>query len=405
MVNSSVYIFGNLSNGYAQYPDNYAKKIFQEFYHQASAKSQIAIHRDDNLMYYGYIRKLDENSQYIGFCVVLNGVMLSKIRKLFPLFEDAVEKMVLKGDIIGFDDKAKIVTKVSAFTDKPQEISRVVSMIRQGIDDLRTQMKALPPVDYSISNRERKVFDVSEPSKNITDASVKYGYTYIMKGDGCNTSSLSGYQEVLENLSKQNIEYSQKLRELTNKYNKLNQQKKQYRNIIVLCLILVACGIGLYFLNGNLESTKETLGQTQWENIKKEKTIKQQNDTIGSLQANVSHLETSLSSEQTKRIEAEKKLSALSDACSNLQPIIIKSTSFNFTTGQLSFDYFGFVDRTITLSVKAYGNGMNYSNSTSFYVQKGLHSSSIYVSDALYPNVYYSFELLIGGKIIGGGIH
>ena len=60
MVNSSIYIFGSFDNGYTQYPDNYAKEIYQNFFAQARSKSQIVIHRDKELMYYGYIRQLDK---------------------------------------------------------------------------------------------------------------------------------------------------------------------------------------------------------------------------------------------------------------------------------------------------------------------------------------------------------
>ncbi len=45
------------------------KEIYQNFFAQARSKSQIVIHRDKELMYYGYIRQLDKYSQYIGFCV------------------------------------------------------------------------------------------------------------------------------------------------------------------------------------------------------------------------------------------------------------------------------------------------------------------------------------------------
>ena len=51
-MNSSVYVFGNFGTGYTQYPECYAQEIFYKFVEQASASSQIVIHRDVNLMYY-----------------------------------------------------------------------------------------------------------------------------------------------------------------------------------------------------------------------------------------------------------------------------------------------------------------------------------------------------------------
>ena len=64
-MNNSVYIFGNLSKGYTQYPDeNFSAAIFQKFYTKVKATTQIAIHRDGNLMYYAYIRCI-EQGKYI----------------------------------------------------------------------------------------------------------------------------------------------------------------------------------------------------------------------------------------------------------------------------------------------------------------------------------------------------
>lgn len=71
-MNISVYLFGEFSVGYSQYPNDYAKIIFESFAKSAQATTQITIHRDGDLMYYGYIRKM-ENAEYLGVCVVVNG--------------------------------------------------------------------------------------------------------------------------------------------------------------------------------------------------------------------------------------------------------------------------------------------------------------------------------------------
>ena len=59
----------------------------------------------------------------------------------------------------------------------------------------------------------------------------------------------------------------------------------------------------------------------------------------------------------------------------------------------------------MTLVVKAFDGEYSFSNSTSFLVEKGHHSSSIYLSRNLDDSRWYSFELLIGNKIVGGDRH
>ena len=208
MVNSSIYIFGSFDNGYTQYPDNYAKEIYQNFFAQAMSKSQIVIHRDKELMYYGYIRQLDKHSQYIGFCVLLNGMMLTNVSNLFTVFENAIAEMVSRGDIIAFNEQGDIVSTTNSLANKLQEVNAVTAIIRNGMDGMESYTKSLPPVNYSISNTEKKVFAYSDSNDVIIDASYKYAYTYVTKDKGCDTASLSGYKGVIRKLHKEKDELS-----------------------------------------------------------------------------------------------------------------------------------------------------------------------------------------------------
>ena len=208
MVNSSIYIFGAFDNGYTQYPDNYAKEIYQNFFAQARSKSQIVIHRDKELMYYGYIRQLDKYSQYIGFCVLLNGMMLTNVSNLFTVFENAIAEMVSRGDIIAFNEQGDIVSTTNSLANKLQEVNAVTAIIRNGIDGMDSYTKSLPPVNYSISNTEKKVFAYSDSNDTIIDASYRYAYTYVAKDKGYNTASLSGYKGIIRKLHKEKDELS-----------------------------------------------------------------------------------------------------------------------------------------------------------------------------------------------------
>ncbi len=326
MLNSSIYIFGSFDNGYTQYPDNYAKEIYLNFFAQARSKSQIVIHRDKELMYYGYIRQLDKYSQHIGFCVLLNGMMLTNVSNLFTVFENAIAEMVSHGDIIAFNEQGDIVSTTNSLANKLQEVNAVTAIIRNGIDGMDSYTKSLPPVNYSISNTEKKAFAASDSNDAIIDASYRYAYTYVVKDKGCDTTSLSGYKGVIRKLHKEKDELSSEYGKLKTQYDKLNKQKKQYKNVIILCLIVVFCGIGLFFLNDTLNSTQQTLEQAQNENIQKGKTIQRLNSNIKFLNVNISNLKFLLSLEQSKREEAETELNTLKNIYMEQQPLFIKST-------------------------------------------------------------------------------
>ena len=67
-MNCSVYIFGELSSGYTQYPEDSSSHILNRLITNCKATTQLVIRRDDNLMYYSYVRKL-ENNKYVGISI------------------------------------------------------------------------------------------------------------------------------------------------------------------------------------------------------------------------------------------------------------------------------------------------------------------------------------------------
>lgn len=94
-MNISVYLFGEFSTGYSQYPIDYTSSIFHSFSNKAKSNTQIAIHRDRDLMYYAYVRKM-ENGKNFGICCVLNGMMLTQVDGLFNLFETAMSIQIAR---------------------------------------------------------------------------------------------------------------------------------------------------------------------------------------------------------------------------------------------------------------------------------------------------------------------
>lgn len=76
--------------------------------------------------------------------------------------------------------------------------------------------------------------------------------------------------------------------------------------------------------------------------------------------------------ERSKREETETELNTLKNIYMEQQPLFIKSTSFNFNSGYLSFEYYGYYEKTVTLGVRAFDGNYSYSNSTTFNVEKDI---------------------------------
>lgn len=404
-MNLSVYIFGNLSSGYTQYPNDYAKSIFEKFYQNSQATTQIAIHRDGDLMYYGYIRKL-ENRNYLGLCTVINGKMLAQIDQLFGIYEGVIESMVRNGYLIHFNDNGEISSRVDQLYENSEEIDLISASLQSSFDRLESYSRQLPAVSYATSKDSVNSYYVLDNLDEIIKSSYTNGYTYIYKSKGFNTAQLNSYKGVLSKAYKDKKELTEKYEKLQAEHAKTLKQKKQFKFVLILFVVLLGCAIGLFSLNDNLNITRDALSSAN-------DTISMQNDSLSSKTVQISNLHTenhelerSRQAEESRRLEAENNLEDFKSKIRNRQPFIVKSTSFSFSSGYLSFDYYGMTEGNVSIMVKAFNDsGESYTNKANIYIEEGDNSSSIYVSRNLDRDKWYSFELLKDNVILGGDRH
>ena len=377
-MNSSIYIFGNLGSGYTQYPDDYAIDIYQNFVKNAKAQSQIIIHRDNGLIYYGYLRKLDVESQFIGFCVLLNGLMLSRIDSLFSIFENAVSDIVARGEILSLNMRGEVFSQVINLYDHQQEIERITSIIKYGFADLEKDALKLPPVDYSIAKDEVKTFLANDNNEDIVKASWKYGFTCVLKSEDYDSQSLKSYKSMITQLSQEKDHLASEFSNLKTKYDKLVEQKKNYKKIIALCTLIAISGVALFLLKGSLDSTRNNLETTRTE-------LEQKKNEIHRLNNVVSDLEVTLKDESSRRKRAENELSDIKE----IMPILIQDVEianvdvdgvFDTNYGESIYSsstmylkpkisYIGIVERdSISLDIKFYTpSGMSRGSSSPSY--------------------------------------
>ena len=355
-------------------------------------------------MYYGYIRKLQQD-RYIGLCVVLNSLILQRIDRLFPLYENQISNIVTNGKLIHFSEQGELVTSVEKLYLNQEEIEILTESLRAGFNGLERHCVALPTVSYGTTKDSSRDFAVDDDQDEIFKSSYTNGYTYIYKSKGFNTAQLNSYKEVLCKSYKEKQELQAKLETLEKEHAKTLRQKKQYRFVSILFVILLGCAIGLFSLNDNLNLTRHALSNAK-------DTISMQNDSLNARSRKISDLclrndklNTLYLTEIKKRTDVEKKYEGLQKIVTGRQPFIIKKTSFKFATGYLTIEYYGLTEGSVDIQVKAYRSGEAYSNTASIYVYKGDNTATVYLSSRLNGSEWYSFEVLQGNVIIGGSRH
>ncbi len=246
-MNSSVYIFGKLSSGYTQYPDDGSREIFQKFYSSAKATTQLCIRRSGNLIYYGYIRKLEGN-QYIGLCVLLNDYLHKSLNKLFDLFENTFFQMVSKGLLIHYDEKGNIISTISHLYEHPEEIKLLASSLKGGFDQMDAYCSKLPPVDFSVTSDSVKQFSIRDDNyADILKSTYTNGYTIVYKSHDYQSEQLNSFSAKLAQSYKEKSELKNQVSELKSKVNKLQQQKRNTRWVGILAVATAILGLILWF--------------------------------------------------------------------------------------------------------------------------------------------------------------
>ena len=214
-MNATVYVFSKLNGKYSQYPDDYTREPFDKFQSLSGAGAKMVIHREGDLMYYGYIRQLTRKEDYMGFCILLNGVMLTGIEPLAVLFEKVY-------------DAANVFFTV-------EMAESVSAMIKEGV--AKIECKALPPVVYGISRDMTKVFvDEDGNKEEIVRAVAMYPYVVLEYNEGRETCQRGDYvadeRVTASDVQDKNVEAKQ------------SEEPNSLLDIVILILL----GSGIIFL-------------------------------------------------------------------------------------------------------------------------------------------------------------
>lgn len=261
-MNSDIYIFVKLGTYYSQCPDDFTSEIFKkmgEWY--SSANAWISVHRRGELMYYGYVCKLEADC-YIGFCSVFNGVMVTDFDVLFKIFESMVTHLAVSGEILKYNDDGNLVSNAQSLVYGNPVLIQIKTLLKDGLFGLSTHLKKLPAESYGISMSENKQFDLcTDDMPTIVSASWNYSYTFIIKDR--EASALDSYQGILRRLHKEKKELEVTNSDLLAKIIKLKKEKKQQGVVFALGTATVFCFFILLGVKQSLDETQSNLVLSQ----------------------------------------------------------------------------------------------------------------------------------------------
>ena len=396
-MNCNVYIFGELSLGYTQYPEDSSSHILKKIYSFCKAPTQIAIRRDASMMYYCYIRKLNDN-KYFGLSIAVNGYYISRVDELFSLFEDTIEKIAQQGSFIHFTKDGSFTTSTTILKNEEEEIDTLSENLRRDFEALGSSTNILPQVDYTVAKDSVKEFNALDDKRDIVRASYTYGYTFIYKDKDFNTVRVNSYRSVLSQLNEENDNLRKRNEELKEQNTKILRQKKQFKNVIFLILAVIGCGVGLLFLYENLNNTQGQLDEANSTIVERNKVIDAKNNRINNLKNSIDSLQNEFYEEYNKRVAVEEDLTKVCSA----NPFVV--TSCNAFIDRFYFNYYANEEKQITVTLKAINERTSeiITNSHTITIDKGAGKMMLNLLYRLNPSCDYYIVLIYDGRVIAG---
>lgn len=395
-MNCTTYIFGNLSSGYSQYPDDSSTNLFKSTADKCTAPTQLIIHRDESLMYYIYIRKINEYL-YVGLAIVINGYYYTDIHKLFSVFETEIENLAKEGIIINFTTDGKLTSDLTDFRDEEEESISIVTHLQEKASSLNS-IEQLPATDYSISTDAQKIYKETDNSNDIADASYRFGYTIILKENDYDTLRFKSYSSTLKRLNKEKNNLIQENSNLKEANDKIKKEKKQFRNVILLFIVVILCIIGISFLNINLNSTRDELSSANNTITEQDGIINEYKSKLSSLNDTLNHTKAELYSEICLKDKAEETLNKISSA----YPFIV--TQSEVSKYSIKLNYYCPKEKEITITLKAINIGESETiiNSHTLTYFKGTGTKTLYFQRQLNPSQYYYILIIYNDQVIAG---
>ena len=401
-MNCSTYIFGELSDGYSQYPEDSSSNIFKSIYSKCNAPSQLIIHRDESMMYYVYIRKLD-TKRYIGLTVAINGYYFTQIGSLFSLFEKQIEQLAERGIIINYSKSGDLTTSLSSFKKEEEEVMGYANCLHGEMSSVKT-IKKIPQADYSVSINSQKIFNENDNNADMVKASYTFGFTIILKQENYDTVRSTSYRNILKQLNSQNEFLTKETEKLKETNKQILRQKKQFKKVVFLFLTLVACGVGIYLLCENLNNTQDELNSANETIKRKDSIIGKRDERISTLNDSVLNLERELGQIRQEKVDLKSKIQEM---CTHY-PFIVTSCEVN--SERFKFDYYCDEEKEITVTLKAINdrNSEIISNNHVLTFYKGGGTKSLDFNKKLNNQSYYSSTqyyyvvLIYDGQIIAG---
>ena len=327
----TVYLFATLNNGFASYPHDHAHELFLDALKKVKSDTQIVLARKDNLLYYCYIKRI-ANQQLFGICLCINNIYVDT-EYMFQAFDTIFTKAVTEGTVLKMDEQANIQVNVEKFVNESVAINELSRHLQSLLDiDNPNNNILLPPADFSISVKDCIELSIEQNKELIIDAIKRYSNVYIVKTHD-EIARITEVANVIKSKNNKIQELKQSIDEKDNEIKTLNRQKKQYKLviwlIIVMCIGAILCFSAINNRNDQIQDLKNRNQEQQRQIESQIRTIEEinvdlsaANTQITSLNQTIHSKDNTISDLNAKIEDKDSKIKNLEEKINNVPPII-----------------------------------------------------------------------------------
>ncbi len=398
-MNFNFYIFGNPGGQYGQYPQDYTEDILAPLC-EGVTQARGVIYRRGDLMHYVLIEDLGDG-RYAGVCVIFNKIRVRYPKRLFELLRDLLERRAIQaGKYLKYATDGSIVFTVSAFSDDLRSYDYLKSVAdssmeghdEYGPDELTTHYSGEHKTEYATwRSGDSDILRLSD------------GYDTVVVEDK-HGELRDVTRQIIASLRDEVASRDSEIARLTGEMEELTRQKKQWRRVMILTVLVLGCGAGLLALYLSLSRTESDLQQTAAELAVANDTIAANRVTIDGLYSRVERLETSLTRETQLKEEAQAQVARYRSA----GPFVVTGDSYSFGEGRYTCDYYteesGSRAMTFKVIEESTGNVV-MTRGIEPYLDAGGGSFTVYTGRILSSSKWYVFELWYGHRLVGGSRH
>lgn len=280
-MNYGLYLFGTNKGTYIQYPSD-GEEVFLKPLCVSVKGSQLTVYQKEALTHYAFFRQLgSESSQIFGICIVTNGVHFKEMKVLYQAFDKMFYRIVFSGKILRLTGTGIISYLSDNFASDKESVEQAEVLIRDIIKE------DLEP--YAVHTRQNfsglistTTIALEERNSEILSVIEQNNVVHIYSSDNAN-SSLNYVEQTVSSLYKENSQ-------LKADYSKLQSQKRQYRNVLFLLFVILACSLGLYYFYNDANDKAEHIRQLEKTITKKNAAIEERDHSISELQNSINDL-------------------------------------------------------------------------------------------------------------------